>query len=176
MVFFRSAQGPLSHMRAQRYSPSDQFARKDYSTSCTLLKPQLSSPAGNNRTFLQVWPTCFEHIHHLYPTTPQPTTSAIFFSHVRWRLGRLVAEWWLVSAEKWDTEEHRVNKRNTEKRKTTNCRLFFKQKLRTCIHISITKRYFETSETTPTTAQVSDPRRTDYSSTPLQESYISQGI
>ena len=32
------------------------------------------------------------------------------------------------------------------------------------------------SETTRTMAQVSDPWRTDYSSTPFQESHISQGI
>jgi hypothetical protein len=70
MVFLGSAEGLLSHMRAERYSPSDQFARKDYSTPCTLLRPQLRTPADNNGTFLQVRPTCFEYIDHLYPTTP----------------------------------------------------------------------------------------------------------
>ena len=161
MVFLGCAQGPLSHMRAQRCSPSDQFARKDYSTPRTLLKPQLRPPAGNKTTFLQVRPTCFEYIHHLYPTTPQPPTSAIFFSHVSWRPGRLVAEWWLVSAEEWDKEEHRVNKRNTERGEDGQLLALFARKLRTYTRTLIRKRAFETSETITPMTHVSVPRRPD---------------
>lgn len=124
MVFLGPALGPLSHMRAEPYSPSDQFARKDYSIPCTLLKPQLRHLAGNNRTFLQVWSKCFGHINHIYPATCRLTASAIFFSHVSWRHGCLATEWWALSAGNGDKKEHRVNKRNRKRSKIANCLLF----------------------------------------------------